>query len=276
MKAIIAAIHGIMTNQTDPSWPDKFDAWMYDRDPEVKVVKKEYRAGPFPRWNCWVKDPRLAASLANELELFLHDSRTPALRHANFPPLWLVAHSNGAVIALLATKRLIGRGYPVAGLILTGAACEADIYKNQIFEWYCQLQLGAAISYSSKEDLVLAGDARARTRLAEKARDWFWGKLMWPYGCLGRTGWLAQGSPLLTRQYPSDWKLLAAAHPALENLFTRWCPGGHSTYFTPENLNRTFEQIYQDIHKAEAATAETRRPQRNFGLQTTKYTKYAK
>ena len=28
MKTLIAAIHGIMTSQTDPSWPDKFDAWL--------------------------------------------------------------------------------------------------------------------------------------------------------------------------------------------------------------------------------------------------------
>src|SRR2546427_7532387 len=70
MKSIVAAIHGILTSQTDPSWPDKFDAWMFERDPDVKVLKKEYRAGPFPRWNCWVKDPLLARSLAGELGLF--------------------------------------------------------------------------------------------------------------------------------------------------------------------------------------------------------------
>jgi hypothetical protein len=28
---------------------------------------------------------------------------------------------------------------------------------------------------------------------------------------------------------------------------TRWFPGGHSTYFTPWNIERTFEQIYEDI-----------------------------
>src|SRR4051812_761006 len=63
MKAIVAAIHGILTNQTDPSWPDKLDAWMLQRDPEIKVLKKEYSAGPFSLWNCQVKDPRLARSL---------------------------------------------------------------------------------------------------------------------------------------------------------------------------------------------------------------------
>ena len=52
MKTLLVAIHGIMTNQTTASWPDKLDAWMFDYAPEIKVIKKEYRAGPFPRWNC--------------------------------------------------------------------------------------------------------------------------------------------------------------------------------------------------------------------------------
>ncbi len=162
MKAIVAAIHGILTNQTDPSWPDKFDAWVFERDPEVKVLKKEYRAGPFPRWNCWVKDPLLARSLANELELFLASAppirspSTPAPRPSP-PSFWLVAHSNGAVIALLAARNLIERGHKIGGLILTGAACEADIDRNEILEWQCRGMLGTAIAYSSAEDQVLSG-----------------------------------------------------------------------------------------------------------------------
>src|SRR4030081_1235682 len=99
MKTIIAAIHGIMTSQTDPSWPDKLDAWMFDHAPSVKVLKKKYTAGPFPRWNCYLKDPHLARSLAAELELFL--KRQP-FDPSPQPALWFVAHSNGAVIALLA------------------------------------------------------------------------------------------------------------------------------------------------------------------------------
>src|SRR5256885_14349964 len=72
MPILLAAIHGILTRQTDPSWPDKLDVWMLERDPQIKVLKKEYVAGPFPRWNCWVKDPLLARGLANEIELFLN------------------------------------------------------------------------------------------------------------------------------------------------------------------------------------------------------------
>src|ERR1051325_10984623 len=108
MPTLLAAIHGILTGQTDPSWPDKLDAWFYLNDPDIKVLKKEYRAGPFPRWNCWVKDPLLARSLANELELFVTD-----VAASSRPAIWLVAHSNGAVIALLAAKYLIERGHEI-------------------------------------------------------------------------------------------------------------------------------------------------------------------
>src|SRR5207245_6763248 len=91
MKTLLVAIHGIMTNQTTASWPDKLDAWMFDYAPEIKVIKKEYRAGPFPRWNCRIKDPALARSLANELELFLD---RPIFDPSPQPELWFVAHSN--------------------------------------------------------------------------------------------------------------------------------------------------------------------------------------
>ena len=76
-KTIVVAIHGILTGQTEPSWPDRLDAWMWHRDPDIKVLKKEYRAGPFPRWNCLVTNPLLARALAERLEVTgrheLHD-----------------------------------------------------------------------------------------------------------------------------------------------------------------------------------------------------------
>jgi hypothetical protein len=268
MKAIIAAVHGIMTNQTDASWPDQFDAWMFERDPEVKVLKKEYRAGPFPRWNCWVRDPLLARSLANELELFVqpscstdstvprfHDSThsnsiAPTLHHSNgLPSLWLVAHSNGAVIALLTARSLIARGHTIAGLIFTGAACDADIERNGVLEWQCRGMLGSAIAYCSAEDEVLAGapervsQSRGPAAWWTGLRSWFWGKCIRPYGCLGRAGWMLDG-----RQLHSD-SPGSAPRPAA--LFTRWFSGGHSGYFAKATIARTFEQIYRDIKIAE-------------------------
>lgn len=223
MRCLLVAIHGILTRQTDASWPDRLDAWMFQRDAEVKVLKKEYAAGPFPRWNCWVKDPLVARGLVNEIELFRSFS----------PPIWFLAHSNGAVIALATMQKLIERGFWIGGLILTGAACEADLRKNGVLEWCRSGKLGTAIAYASEDDALVAGDPRAPERLGWKLRDWLWDKLIWPYGSLGRTGWMLDGVRFPGRE--------------TDHVFTRWYPGGHSTYFAKENRERTFEQIYRDL-----------------------------
>jgi hypothetical protein len=242
MKALVIAIHGIMTRQSDPSWPDKLDAYLALTAPDLKVLKKKYRAGPFRFWNCWLKDPWLARSLAKEVALFLppppvlpalqHSSTpslplSPPLQHSTTPlppspPIWFVAHSNGAVIALLTAKRLIAAGYPIGGLILSGAACEADLEKNHLMEWYCESKLGAAIAYSSPDDHLLGLPAR----------------LLWPYGSLGRTGWLWDGEPFANLD-----GLTAAKH----RIFTLSFRGGHSTYFSPQNINYTFHLIRNQI-----------------------------
>src|SRR4051794_21139789 len=71
MQTILIALHGILTGQTSPSWPDQLDAWMFEHAPDIKVLKKESAAGPSPRINCFLKDPWLARSLSNEVEFFL-------------------------------------------------------------------------------------------------------------------------------------------------------------------------------------------------------------
>jgi len=245
MQTLIAAIHGILTSQTQASWPDKFDAWMFQRDPQVKVLKKEYRAGPFPHWNCFIKDPLLARGLVKEIRLFLQPPRseTSAPGGSVGPSIWLVAHSNGAIIALHTAKTLTEGNCKVAGLILLGAACEADIARNGILEWHCRGMLGAAIAYSSADDRVLNGFSH--TELQQKGsfagfvssvRAGLRGKALWPYGFLGRTGWLLDG-----RAVGSAPEISSA------RLFTRWFADGHCAYFEPQRIKRTFEQIYQDI-----------------------------
>jgi hypothetical protein len=296
MRIVIAAIHGILTGQTSPSWPDELDAWLFQRNPDFKVLKKEYAAGPFPRWNCWVKDPRLARSLANELALFVEDhsggtnraaallpgvsfpdaerpSPCPGFVTRQSPPIWFVAHSNGAVIALLTAQRLIARGYQIGGLLLTGAACEADVERSGVQEWCSSGALGAAIAYSSEDDEVVAGDPRVARSVLRKLRDWAWGRLMWPYGCLGRTGWVGTTSPtskvqgpMSTTESPQSTVLgpqsnklspQSTVHspqsttksPELGGgrIFTRWFRGGHGCYFAADKRTATFEQIYRDI-----------------------------
>lgn len=271
---IIAAIHGILTGQTDPSWADHLDAWLLartERDsrqsgssgapvaPRTKLIKKEYQAGPWPRWNCWVRNPRLARGLVAEIELLVaaaeraqtapspdvaaHEGAPANAISETFDPpaIWFVAHSNGAVIALEATKRLIARGHWVAGVILTGAACEGDLAKTPLPLWVGRGRLGTAIAYCSKQDRLLppvAATASLNTRNHPRDRSLlaslgaaFWRWLLWPYGSLGRSGWITRGKPV----------------PDSPFFRTRWFDCGHSGYFEPSQREKTFELIYQDI-----------------------------
>src|SRR5436190_688227 len=244
MKTLLVAIHGILTSQTDVSWPDKFDAWLFARAPGVKVLKKEYFAGPFPQWNCSVKDPHLARSLASEIELFLtqpgkdafHRVTSISLHQSTTPALWFVAHANGAVIALLTAKLLVERGYKIAGMVLTGAACEADLAKSGLLDLIRRGSLNAVIAYSSHDDTVLPGPVRQPPRerkglgrvvfFFKSAFRKFYSALASPYGSLGRTGLLLDGSPLSGLD-------TVELRPA--TLQTRWYRGGHSTYFSSAN-----------------------------------------
>lgn len=209
MSRLIVAVHGILTSQTDASWPDLFDAWMYRRDPLSRVLKKEYRAGPFPKWNCLFKDPKLAKSICSEVAQF--DAELP---------LWIVAHSNGAVIALQVMRRLIEAGRHIDGCILVGAACSSDVEETGVYDWVNRGQLGEAWAFSSAQDGVV------NTRGL-----WRW--LKWPYGSLGRDGWTRGGYEFQSPQIQTCW----------------YC-GGHSGYFKAEQIQKTFEDFWQVIQGA--------------------------
>jgi len=233
MTMNLCAIHGILTGNTPQTWPQQFQAWLAARDAGVQVVPEKYFEGPFPRFN-WFKNRWVAAGLARKLAALQSAAPAPV-------PLWFVAHSNGACIALLAARWLIRRGHKVAGLLLTGAACEADVARNGVLAWQEEQALGTAIAYCSKDDTVLDGDAAVVPwsvrpgRLWAKLREWAWGRAIWPYGCLGRTGWQENGQDLDVAVSPS--------------IFTRWFAGGHSAYFLPGAIEHTFEQIYADISR---------------------------
>lgn len=223
MKTILVAIHGIMTDQTSASWPDGLQAFMAVRDPNVVVLKKEYRAGPFPRWNNLVKDPRLAKSIVNEIAAF---TRTGKYR------LWFVSHSNGAVIALHAIKALAASGaaHSIKGSIFTGAAIEADVLKNGLFTF----SSAKFISWSNRGDLITDTQPQPGESVWRKMRDWVWGRLAWPYGSLGNTGWLVNGLPYDSARF-----------------WTRWTPAswGHSGYWAPWRRGDSFAEVLKTIHE---------------------------
>lgn len=210
---LVVAIHGIMTGQSDASWPDKLHAWCFHRLPSVSVLKKEYRAWPLPRFNVWIKDPVIARSLSNEVREFCVDGFGDVLDQV--PEIWFVAHSNGCVIALMAIKRLVKMGIPVAGVIFTGGACESDVEKNEVWHWIDNGHLGKAVSFSSKEDVVVKS------------------RLIWPYGHLGHRGWECRVFDGAIK----PWERTGKA-------WTEWHPGyGHSGYFNPANIEKTFQRI---------------------------------
>jgi pimeloyl-ACP methyl ester carboxylesterase len=270
MKRIVIAIHGILTGQTHPSWPDQLDAWLYQRDPEIKVLKKEYSAGPLPRLNCWFKNPRLAEAAAEEILLLagmqqeLSDELGIDAPNLSFPPIWLIAHSNGAHIALLLASKLIARGCWIGGIILTGAACEAGIERNGVLSWLQSGRLEIAIAYSSPDDQVLPWDHSIPTETERRGgqfaravawmRHRVWSALAWPYGSLGRTGWLFQGRVLRGEPWP------AGLEGVRDRLVTRWQPGGHSAYFAPENIEQTFEQAYADLSGTAGPNSNAMKP----------------
>jgi pimeloyl-ACP methyl ester carboxylesterase len=233
MNTLVVAIHGIMTGQTDPSWPDRLDAWLSDAN--TRVLKKEYAAGPFPRWNCLVKNRRLAAGLANEIRLILESRKAP---EANSPAVWFVAHSNGALIALAAARTMIAEGRDVAGCILIGAACDSDVRKTGVLDWILSGRLGMAIAYCSPEDRALPGKGARGGRLLSM----IYSALTWPYGSLGRTGWTLDGGR--TPRYMSG-ALIG------ERIVTRWFAGGHSGCLAPERIEHTFRQIKGDMQGRE-------------------------
>lgn len=204
------------------------------RDPQAHVLKRKYFEAPLPRWN-WIKNRFLARSFASEVEVIAKEN--PDYK------LWFIAHSNGAVITLLVVRALIERGLRVEGVILTGAACEADINKNGILDWALSDALGDAIAYCSHDDQVLSGDVADASSPLEAVRAWLWGKLMWPYGCLGRTGWKTLGAELSSKRGFS----VQLGSERTTWLAQRWFPGGHSAYFDKERIRETFEQMYRDM-----------------------------
>lgn len=153
---LVVAIHGILTNQTEASWPDRLDAHLWD----CKVLKREYAAGPFPIWNTFIKNHQLAAKLVAELALF-----------GEYWQFHIVAHSNGCDVALKTAKQLAARGRRVETLILTGSITHPSVTKSGVLELVREDRIGRAFAYCSEGDLPLRLPFR------------------WPYYDLGRRGW---------------------------------------------------------------------------------------
>ena len=98
---LVVTIHGILTSTTLRSWCDEFDKWSWVQNRAVKVVKREYWSWFIPAFNVWVRNHIQARVLAEEIYGFAQDGAGP---------ISIIAHSNGADIALKCAHRLSALG----------------------------------------------------------------------------------------------------------------------------------------------------------------------
>lgn len=201
MRALICPIHGI--DSTNSGWVEQFKSFVSQQWPEAVVIEPDYWVGPFPIINNWICDPYVSKALAKTIQ-----SQCGTL------PVFFVAHSNGAVIALRTAQLLIAAGKSVGGSVMMAGAIDPDVVQTGLLSNVNAKQLGFAAAYCSKEDDVLTLP----------------GWLMWPYGNMGAVGWQVKGQPY-------------SGHGFL----TRWFEGGHSGYFESSQIQSTFTQILQDI-----------------------------
>lgn len=161
VRAIVVAIHGVLTRTTEPSWPDHLNKFLAD----CKVERRDYFAFPFPRINVWLKNRIHARALAKELELLV-----PLGLPINF-----VGHSNGTDVMLKTIRLLAERRIKTNAAIFVGSIVDPDVERSGLRLLVHSGMLGRAISYSSMSDVPL--------RLP----------LKFPYRDLGRVGWRLKG-----------------------------------------------------------------------------------
>lgn len=217
---LIVAIHGILTSQTSLDWPDALDAWCALHAPDVKVLKKEYRAGPLPLWNTHWTNPRLARGLAAEIEAFADEFGAALEIH-------FVAHSNGTDVALQTIKALAARDIDTRTFIALGSILPADIARNGIARLMANEHLDRAVAYVSADDEAVHAAAFSIG-----------------YGSLGRTGWIVKGEQIPDIHPDAERTDYRFEHGEL--ITRRFVGYGHGDYFAPTHREETFVRLLRD------------------------------
>ena len=213
-KHIVLAQHGILTGRDSVTWPERFEAHAAWSDSGIHVVTDQYSSGPWPRFNTFIKNRRLARAQAAILEHWVH-----AGPHRS--KISLVGHSNGCDIIRHTARYLAQKGIEIENLILIAAPINPSMVGLR--KLVAQGSVKRIACWASPNDHVLAEPFK------------FWPAFIrWPYGNLGRAG--AAGAAILSGDPP---------HKA--PIYTRWFTGDHSHYFTPRLSAETFDKIIQEI-----------------------------
>jgi pimeloyl-ACP methyl ester carboxylesterase len=219
----IDLLHGIMTRRTSVSWPKHFTGYLANLS-GISTDALYYEASPLSWYNTMMKNPRLARELLTRTETRLHYA-------AERPRLHIVAHSNGADIAIRTMQRRAKAGIRTETAILTGAAIHSDVSRNGLVDLIENGWLGRAIAYSSPNDIVVR-----RLELIPGG-----------YGSLGARGFRRGGAETGLRveayQPIEEGGWGASKH----RFITRVFPGfGHGKYFDADQRLKCFECILAD------------------------------
>lgn len=213
---LVSVIHGIRTKRTDVLWPKHFSP-VLDGIDGVRCEAIYYRAGPWGWINTLILNPRLAKDLAQRVE---NRANRSDFKHS------IVAHSNGADIAVLLIRRLAKLGIHTDTAILTGAAIQPDVERSGLLDLVSANHLGRAIAYSSPDDSAVKWAQRHPSR---------WGEL-------GRRGFLRNGGK-------HGMRVQGYAPVKFPPRFmTRWFPGFyHGQYFDADERDACFRCILTDL-----------------------------
>lgn len=215
-RHLVLALHGINTDRDDVTWPERFEAYQAQHDAGLNVVTDHYRAWPFPRINCLIKNRRIGKAQAHVLAHWVKTGRRGTA-------ISLVGHSNGCDIIRHTAAELIRLGIPIDKLILLAAPIDPALPKlAQAVE---AGQIRSISAWCSPNDHVLGEPGN------------FWANaIRWPYGNLGRAG-TTDGGKILEFDPPHQ------AQP----IYTRWFDWGHSDAFDQAHEAQTYETIITEI-----------------------------
>lgn len=172
---VLLQAHGILTGQSDPTWPQYGDAWFAAHHPQVRTVNTRYYQLPFPRVAA-IKNTRRSRDLSRQVTTAV---TLLAEQTGTRPTVSMVAHSNGGVIAMQVARALIAKGQPVESMILIAPALRTSDASREIAGWLDTGMLETALLVRPTRDLVIGGIAT----------NWQSRALAWPWGALGHEGW---------------------------------------------------------------------------------------
>lgn len=209
--------HGILRGRTKESWLEFVEDWILDRCPQSRLVLTRYTELIFPRV-AMIRNrrrvPLLVRKMVSRIERAIE-------KNGSYPRVFLVGHSNGAVLVLAVLEQLAEKGYFVDHVLLIAPAVPSEESSVKIGAWIEQGRLMEASLLRCTKDAVL-----------------WWVDLLpkivtWPWGPLGKEGW----------KFGKKWNRAGLDHATSQRMNTIDLDKRHSEPLADEHLPETVRHI---------------------------------